>query len=197
MQKTIENLAKAFVGESQARNRYTIYAKIAKKEGLEQVANIFLETADQEREHAKWLFRMINELKAEVESEDEKYEEINTDASVPTVMGSTVENLKASIAGENFEYTSMYPGFADIAEEENLPKIAVRLRSIAKAEAHHEERYAKILAELSNDSIFKKENETAWVCRKCGYIHKGTDAPEKCPSCDHPQAYFQVKCEQY
>ncbi len=191
---TIENLTKAFIGESQARNRYTMYAKIAKKEGFEQIAEIFLVSADNEREHAKWLFRMINELKKKSE---ENLDEIKVDAGAPTTLGSTLENLKSAIAGENFEYSSMYPEFAKIAEEEGLPEIAARLRAIAKAEEHHEERYAKLLKEVEGNSVFKKENKVYWVCRKCGYIHEGEEAPEKCLSCDHPRNYFEVKCEEY
>ena len=193
MEKTIVNLAKAFVGESQARNRYTIYAKIAKKEGYEQIASVFLETADQEREHAKWLFRMINDLKKEGISEPE----ISFEAGVPTVMGDTKENLQAAIDGENYEYTNMYPEFAQIAEEEGLSNIATRLRAIGEAEAHHEERYKKLLANLENDEVFAKKEEVEWVCRKCGYVHKGTEAPVVCPSCSHKQAYFQRKNENY
>lgn len=188
---TIENLTNAFIGESQARNRYTIYAKIAKKEGFEQIAEIFLVTADNEREHAKWLFRMINELNKNNESK------IKVDAAAPTTLGSTLENLKAAIAGENFEYSIMYPEFADTAEKEGFPEIAARLRAISVAEKHHEERFKKLLKEVENDSVFKKENKVYWVCRKCGYIHEGEEAPEKCPSCDHPKNYFEVKCEEY
>ena len=193
MKNTIENLAKAFAGESQARNRYAIYSKIAKKEGFEQIAEIFLLTAENEREHAKWLFRLINELK---EKSDENLDEIKIQASVPTVLGDTVENLKASIAGENFEQTQMYPEFAKIAEEEGLTAIAGRLRSIAIAERHHEKRFRKLLAEVEENSVFKKEKKVYWVCRKCGYIHESEEAPKKCPSCDHPQSYFEVGCEE-
>ena len=193
MKETIKNLAKAFAGESQARNRYAIYSKIAKKEGFEQIAEIFLLTAENEREHAKWLFRLINELK---EKSDENLDEIKIQASVPTVLGDTVENLKASIAGENFEQTQMYPEFAKIAEEEGLTAIAGRLRSIAIAERHHEERFRKLLAEVEGDLVFKKEKKVYWICRKCGYLHEGSVAPKKCPSCDHPQSYFEVGCEE-
>jgi len=210
MKKTIENLAKAFVGESQARNRYTIYAKIAKKEGYEQISAIFLETAEHEREHAKWLFKLINELKkthstalqsdsgqGSGQDPDEDYSEIKIEAGAPTAMGTTAENLKAAIAGENHENTVMYPDFANIAQEEGLTEIAVRLRMIGSAEKHHEERYSKLLAELEKNTIFKKEEKKEWTCRKCGYVHKGTTPPEKCPACDHPQAYYQLKCEKY
>ena len=195
MKKTIKNLTKAFIGESQARNRYTIYSKIAKKEGYEQISSIFAETADQEREHAKWLFRMINELKKE--SGDNKYEEIIVEAEAPTTLGTTIENLQAAINGEHYEFENMYPEFAATAKEEGLDKIATRLMSIGKAEAHHEERYLKLLDELKKNAIFKKEEKTEWTCRKCGYVHLGTSAPTKCPACDHPQAYYQVKMEQY
>lgn len=194
MKKTIENLTKAFIGESQARNRYTIYSKIAKDEGYEQISAIFTETAEQEREHAKWLFRLINDLKKESE---ENMDEIKVEAAAPTTLGATIENLRSAIAGENYEYTDMYPNFAKTAEDEGCPDIAARLRSIAKAESHHEERYKKILKEMENNSVFKKEEEKTWVCRKCGYKHTGLSAPEKCPACDHSQAYYQIKCEEY
>lgn len=194
MEKTIENLAKAFVGESQARNRYTFYSKIAKKEGFEQIAEIFLITAENEREHASWLFKLINELK---KKSKKKIEEIKIEASVPTVLGSTTENLKAAIAGENYEYTKMYPEFADVAEKEGLKEIAERLRAIAVAEKHHEERYKKILKEVENGTIFKKEEEVWWVCRECGYVHFGKEPPERCPSCDHEKSFYQLKCENY
>jgi rubrerythrin len=195
MEKTIKNLAKAFVGECQARNRYTYYAKDAKKEGYEQIAGIFLETAEQEKEHAKWLMRMINQLKKEA-SEDYSEIKINQ-ASVPTVWGGTLENLKAAAAGENYEHTDMYQKFADEAAEEGYEDIANRLRSIAKAEAHHEERYRKLIEQVEKGTIFKKEEEVQWICRECGYQHKGKEAPEVCPSCDHPQAFYQVKCEDF
>jgi len=194
MKETIENLTKAFIGESQARNRYTFYAKIAKKDGYEQISEIFLITADNEREHAKWLFRLINELK---KRSDEDLDEIHVEAAAPTILGTTADNLKAAITGEHYEYTEMYPEFADIAENEGLPEIAERLRAIAKAEEHHEERYKKLLAEVEGDTIFKKDEKVKWVCRKCGYVHEGEEPPEKCPSCDHPSNYFQIKCEKY
>ena len=194
MKKTIKNLTKAFIGESQARNRYTIYSKIAKKEGYEQISEIFTETAEQEREHAKQLFKLIQELKKE---SDENLSEIIVEAGAPTTMGTTIENLMASAEGENYEYTDMYPEFAETAKEEGYPQIAVRLKSIAKAEAHHEERYKKLIKEVEAGTVFKKEVEKDWVCRKCGYFHSGKTALEKCPSCDHPQAYFQIKCENF
>lgn len=192
MQKTIKNLAAAFVGESQARNRYTVYAKIAKKEGFEQIAAIFEETATQEAEHAKWLFRMIQDLK-----QDGEPTEIKIEAGVPTAFGTTLENLQAAVGGENYEHTSMYPEFAKTAEEEGQLEIAARLQAIGKAESHHEERYKKLLTKLESKSLFKKSEEVEWVCRKCGHVHTGTTPPENCPSCSHPMAYFQVKCENY
>ena len=194
MKNTIENLTKAFIGESQARNRYTFYSKIACKEGFEQIAEIFLITADNELEHAKWLFRLINGLK---EKSDEKLDEIKVEAGAPTTLGTTAENLKAAIAGENYEYTQMYPEFADAAEKDGLPEIAERLRAIAKAEEHHEERYKKILKEVEAGAVLKKKEEVWWVCRKCGYVHSGTEPPEKCPACDHPASYYQIKSEEY
>ena len=194
MENTIKNLAKAFIGESQARNRYTFYAKIAKKEGFEQIAEIFLITAENEKEHAKRLFEHINELK---KKSGENLDEINVEAVAPTTLGTTAENLKAAIAGENYEYTQMYPEFADMAEKENLPEITKRLRAIAIAEKHHEERYKKLLKEVEAGTVFKKEKEIEWVCLECGYVHFGTEPPEECPSCDHGKSFYQVKCEEY
>jgi rubrerythrin len=194
MKNTIQNLTKAFIGESQARNRYTFYSKIAQEEGFEQIAEIFLITADNEREHAKWLFRLINELK---QKSDENLDEINVEAAAPTVLGNTAENLKAAIAGEHYENSQMYPEFADAAEKEGFPEIAKRLRAIAMAEVHHEQRYRKLLNEVENNTVFKKEKKVYWVCRKCGYIHEGEEPPEKCPSCDHPTKHFEIKCEEY
>jgi len=194
MRNTIENLVKAFIGESQARNRYTFYAGVAKKEGFEQIAEIFLITADNEKEHAETLFELINELK---KKSGESLSEIKVEVSAPTILGTTVENLKAAIAGENYEYTKMYPEFANVAEKEGLLKIAARLRAIAKAEEHHEERFKKLLKEVEAGTVFKKEKEVWWVCRKCGYVHFGKEPPEKCPSCGHSKNYFQVKCEEY
>lgn len=194
MDKTIENLTKAFIGESQARNRYTFYSKIALDEGFEQISQIFLITADNEREHAKWLYRLINDLK---QKGREGLSEISVEAGAPITLGDTAENLKAAIAGENYEYTRMYPEFADIAGKEGFPDIAKRLRAIAKAEAHHEERYRKLLKELEGKSVFRKDKQVYWVCRKCGYVHEGKEPPVKCPSCDHESKYFQIRCEEY
>jgi len=190
MTQTLQNLVKAFIGESQARNRYTFYARVAQKEGYEQIAEIFQLTADQEKIHAKRLFEHIQELKKDTA-------EIKVEASAPLTYGTTIENLKAAIAGEHYETSEMYPEFAKIAEAEGLTDLANRLKAIAKAEAHHEERYKKLLQELAGGTIFKKEREVEWVCRECGYVHTGTTPPDKCPSCDHPQAFYQVKCENY
>lgn len=194
MKKTIENLTKAFIGESMARNRYTFYAKIAQNEDLDQLAEIFLKTADNEREHAKWLFRLINELKEKIGG---NLDEITVEAAVPTTLSDTASNIKAAIAGEHYENTEMYPGFADIADKEGLPEIAKRLRAISKAEEHHEERYRKLLKEIENGTLFKKDKKVTWVCRKCGYTHEGEAPPEECPSCNHESKYFEVKCEEY
>jgi rubrerythrin len=194
MKKTIANLVKAFIGESQARNRYTFYAKAAKNEGFEQIAEIFQITADNEKEHASNLFRLINELKKKT---NEKLDKIEVEAEAPTVLGNTAENLEAAIAGENYEHTIMYPGFADVAEREGFPEIATRLRAIAKAEKHHEERYWKLLKQVEAGTFFKKEKEVWWVCRECGYIHFGKEPPKTCPSCDHSRIYFQLECEEY
>jgi rubrerythrin len=194
MKKTIENLTKAFIGESQARNRYTFYAKVAKKEGFEQIAGIFLITAENEKEHGSWLFKLINELKKKI---DENLDEIKVEAVAPTTLGSTSDNLKAAIAGENYEHTKMYPEFADVAEKEGFLEITKRLRAIAIAEKHHEERYKKLLKEVEAGTIFKKEKEVWWVCRECGYVYFGKEPPEKCPSCGHPRSFYQIKCEEY
>lgn len=194
MEKTMENLAKAFIGESQARNRYTIYAKVAKKEGYEQLSEIFINTAENEREHAKWAMRMINGLK---EQTGEASEEIIVTVDAPTTLGTTAQNLKATIEGERYEHTEMYPGFADVAEEEGLKDIADRLRAIGRVEEHHEERFNEILKEIEAGTVFKKDEDVEWVCRKCGYVHVGMEPLEKCPSCDHPTEYFQIKCEKF
>lgn len=194
MERTIENLAKAFIGESQARNRYTFYSKTAKKEGFEQIAEIFLTTAENEKEHATWLFRLIQELKGK---SGQKLESINVEAIAPLVLGDTKENLQAAIAGENYENTVMYPEFANIALGEGLKDIAKRLRAIAKAEEHHEERYTKLLKQVEAGTVFRKETKVYWVCRECGYVHFGVEPPVKCPSCDHDRSYYQIKCEEY
>lgn len=190
MKKTLENLTKAFIGESQARNRYAFYSKVAKKEGYEQLAAIFMDTAEQEKTHAKRLFEHIQELK-------EDSNEIIVEAAAPVVFGDTAVNLQAAIDGEHYETAEMYPEFAKVANEEGFGDIGARLEAIAKAEEHHEERYKKLLAEVKNGSVLKKDKEVSWVCRECGYEHTGQEPPEVCPACKHPRAYYQVKCEDY
>lgn len=194
MKETIKNLAKAFIGESQARNRYTFYASTAKKEGYEQIAEIFLMTADNENEHAEWFFKYLNQLKGKCPT---PIESVEVDAEAPLAWATTIDNLKAAIAGENMEHTKLYPKFAAVAKEEGFPEIAGRIKSIAIAETHHEERYAKLLKELEAGTLFKKKEPVHWFCRKCGYVHFGTEPPIKCPSCDHERSYYQVKSEQY
>ncbi|AIS31822.1 MULTISPECIES: rubrerythrin [Methanobacterium] len=194
MQKTLENLTKAFIGESQARNRYTFYAKQAKKDGYPELEKIFLETADNEREHAKWLFRMIQNLKKDASLDDDA---IVVEAEAPLTLGDTVENLKAAIAGEHYENSEMYPEFAKVAKEEGLDDVAQRLNSIGRAEIHHEERYIQVLKEIEAGTFFKKDEEVTWTCIKCGYSVTAKQPPEKCPSCDHPTEYFMIRCEKY
>lgn len=195
MVETIKNLATAFIGESMARNRYTYFAATAKKEGYEQLAAVFIETAEQESQHAKWLLRMINSIqKLKNINQDEIIAEGNV---MPVVFNSTAENLKAAIAGENHEYTKMYPEFADVAEKEGYPDIAERIRAIAIAEKHHEDRYKKFLKEIEAGTLLKKSKKTVWICRKCGYLHEGTEPPENCPACNHPPGYYQIQDENY
>jgi rubrerythrin len=176
----------SFAGESQARMRYTYFASVAKKEGYEQIAAIFTETADQEKEHAKRMFKWLEGGMVEIT------------ASYPAgVIGTTAENLKAAAAGENEEWTADYPHFADVADEEGFPAIAAMYRNIAIAEKAHEERYLAFLSNIENESVFKKEEETVWQCRNCGFVHEGKEAPKACPACLHPQAYFEVKKTNY
>lgn len=191
--QTIKNLAAAFAGESQARNRYSYYSSVARKEGFEQLAEIFSLTADQEKQHAQWMLKMLKSL----EEKTEENVTLKVETEVPTVLGNTQENLAAAIAGEHLEHSTLYPGFAETAEGEGFPEIARRLRSIAVAEEHHEERYQKWLKNIQENVVFKKEAPLTWTCRECGYVHTGQEAPSVCPSCDHPQAFYQVLCEEY
>lgn len=182
--QTALNLLHAFAGESQARNRYTYYTSIAKKEGYVQISKIFEETANQEKEHAKRLMKLLNtELKGEA---------LPVEGNFPIMLGTTAECLKAAAEGENEEWTDMYPSFAKTAEEEGFNEIATILRSIAVAEKFHEERYLKLLEDLNNGTVFKKEETVTWKCNNCGFIYEGVEAPERCPACDHPQAHFEV-----
>ena len=184
--QTEKNLLTSFAGESQARMRYTYFASVAKKEGYEQIAAIFTETADQEKEHAKRMFKWLEGGMVEIT------------ASYPAgIIATTAENLKAAAAGENEEWTADYPHFADVADEEGFPAIAAMYRNIAIAEKAHEERYLAFLHNLENESVFKKEEETVWQCRNCGFVHEGEEAPKACPACLHPQAYFEVKKTNY
>ncbi len=184
--QTEKNLLTAFAGESQARNRYTYFASQAKKEGLVQISAIFEETANQEKEHAKRLFKFLEGGEAEVR------------AAFPAgVIGTTLENLKASAAGEHYEHTEMYPGFAETAGKEGLDTIAAVFEAIAVAEKQHEKRYNDLAANIEADRVFKRDAEVVWRCRNCGYIHAGKVAPEACPACEHPQAYFELLGEKY
>ncbi|MBM7623799.1 rubrerythrin [Sporohalobacter salinus] len=184
--ETEKNLLKAFAGESQARNRYTYFASQAKKEGYNQISNIFKETARNEKEHAKRFFKFL------------KGGEVEITASFPAgVIGNTAENLKAAAAGENYEHTSMYPGFAEVAEEEGFTEIARVFREIAEVEEEHEERYLTLLDNVEKDKVFKRKEEVRWKCGNCGYVHEGEEAPEACPACAHPQSYFELKEENY
>ncbi len=187
--KTAENLMKSFAGESQARTRYTYYASEARKEGYVQIHNIFMETAENEKEHAKRFFKFLNE--------DFCGEAIEINADYPVTLGDTKTNLKAAAAGENEEWTELYPKFADIAEEEGFSEIAYVWREIAEVEERHEIRFKKLLENIENNKVFEKDEEVEWKCNNCGYIHKGKSAPEKCPACAHPRGYFEVFVETY
>ena len=191
MKKTLENLTKAFIGESQARNRYTFYRSVAQKEGFEQIAEIFQITAENEKEHAKRLFEQIQKLNKG------KLKEIKVEAAAPFIYGDTAKNLQAAIDGENYEWTEMYPEFAETAQKEGLLEVAAKLEAIAMAEKHHEERFKKLLKEVKAKTVFKKKKKVWWVCRECGYVHFGKEPPRLCPSCDHPRSFYQVMCEKY
>ena len=184
--QTEKNLLTSFAGESQARMRYTYFASAAKKEGYEQISAIFTETADQEKEHAKRMFKFLEGGMVEIT------------ASYPAgVIGTTLENLKAAAAGEHEEWSLDYPHFADVAEQEGFPAIAAMYRNIAKAEKGHEERYQAFVDNIESNKVFAKDEEVMWQCRNCGFIYVGTEAPQACPACLHPQAYFEVKKENY
>ena len=187
--KTAENLMKAFAGESQARTRYTFYASAAKKENFVQISNIFMETAENEKEHAKLLYKfLLPELQGKT---------VQINASYPVALGDTKSNLLAAAEGEKEEWGDLYPTFADTAEAEGFPEIAQAFRKLAEVEKHHEERYRKLYANIINGEVFKKSAVVEWKCGNCGYIHKGESAPDVCPACVHPQAYFEVLAENY
>lgn len=184
--QTEKNILTAFAGESQARNRYAFFASKAKKEGYEQIHGIFLETADNEKEHAERLFKFLEGGDAEVQ------------ASFPAgIIGSTMDNLKAAAGGENYEHTTMYPEFANTADEEGFPEVAETMRAIAGAEKQHEKRYLGLLNNLNNATVFKKDKVVKWKCRNCGYIHEGTEPPEECPACAHPKSYYELLGENW
>lgn len=168
-----KNLMTAFAGESEARNKYTFFASVAKKQGFEQIAALFLKTADNEKEHAKLWFKELNGI------------------------GDTADNLKAAAAGENYEWTDMYDSFAKTAEEEGFPELAARFRLVGAIEKHHEERYRALLRNIEMAEVFAKSGVKVWECRNCGHIVVGTQAPEVCPTCNHPQSYFEVHAENY
>ena len=184
--RTEQNLLKAFAGESQARSRYTFIASVAKKEGYEQIAGVFLETAEQEKEHAKRFFKFLEGGDATVT------------ASYPAGrISTTKDNLLAAAKGENEEWDVLYPDFAAVADEEGFPEIADAFRQISTVEAHHEKRYLKLLSRLSDGNFFIRDNEIWWQCRNCGYVCKASEAPQLCPACKHPQAYFEPMKDNY
>lgn len=190
--RTAENLLKAFAGESQARNRYTYYASIATKEGFMQIKDIFTETAENEKEHAKKFYKLLLEgLKNEIPTG------IEINAMYPVAQGTTLDNLEAAAAGENEEWTQLYPEFANIADEEGFPEVAVAFRMIATVEKRHEARYLKLANNVENDLVFKKTEKVEWKCGNCGYIHVGEAAIDSCPACQHPKDYFQLFVETY
>lgn len=184
--QTEKNLLAGFAGESQARNRYSYFASQAKKEGYVQIAAIFEETANQEKEHAKREFKFLEGGEVEI-----------TAAFPAGVIGSTLENLKAAAAGEHYETTEMYPGFADVAEKEGFDEIARVFRNIAVAEKRHEERYLALVKNINDGVVFKRGEPVRWVCRNCGYVHEGPEAPNVCPACAHPQAHFEMEAVNY
>lgn len=184
--RTEKNILTAFAGESQARNRYTYFASKAKQEGFVQIAAIFEETADQEKEHAKRLFKLLEGGEVEIQ------------ASFPAgVIGTTVENLKEAASGENYEWNTMYPEFAKIAREEGFENIAEIFEAIAVAEKQHEKRYQALKSNLESGTVFKRQERVVWRCRNCGYLHEGTEAPEICPACAHPRAHFELLGENW
>ena len=184
--RTEKNLLAAFAGESQARNRYTFFASKSRKQGFVQIADIFEETADQEKEHAKRLFKFLEGGDVEIQ------------AAFPAgVIGSTAENLEASAGGEHYEWETMYPEFAQTARDEGFGKIAEAFEAIAVAEKQHEKRYLGLLANIEAGMVFEKDKKVVWRCRNCGYLHQGTEAPDVCPACAHPQAHFELLAENW
>ena len=190
--KTAENLLKAFAGESQARNRYTYYASVADKEGYKQIKNIFIETADNEKEHAKRFYKFLLEG-----MEGDMPFMIEITADYPVAQASTLENLKYAAGGEREEWSDLYPAFAKVAEEEGFPQIAAAFKMIAKAETAHETRFNKLAENIENGPVFKKAEKTKWKCGNCGYVHEGEGAPELCPACLHAKEHFELFSEPY
>ena len=184
--QTEKNLLAAFAGESQARTRYTFFASVAKKEGYEQISAVFQETSDNEKEHAQLFFKHLQGGMAEI-----------TAAYPAGIIGSTAENLKASAEGEKLEWGTLYPNFAQVAEKEGFKDVAKTFHMVAKVENYHERRYRKLLANVEQGKVFKMDSPIKWKCRNCGYVFEGSEAPEKCPVCDHPRSYFEVWCENY
>ena len=187
--KTAENLMKAFAGESQARTRYTYYSSIAKKEGFVQISNIFAETAENEKEHAKRFYKFLVACLNE--------EMVSINAAYPVAMGDTKLNLLAAAAGENEEWSELYPQFADVADAEGYPEVAAVFRKISEVEKRHEARYRKLAANIEAGLVFKRPENHEWKCNNCGYIHTGPNAPDMCPACAHPQAHFEIFVETY
>ena len=184
--QTEKNLLKAFAGESQARNRYTFFASVARDEGFEQISAIFLETADNEKEHAKVFFKHLEGGDATIE------------AGYPAgKIGTTAENLLAAAAGEKMEWGTLYPAFEKVARQEGFNEVADSFKEIAEVEKHHEERYRKLLENVKNNTVFKKDKVVKWKCRNCGYIHEGKEAPKECPACKHPQRFYELLVENY
>lgn len=187
--ETEKNLLKAFAGESQARNRYTYFASVAKKEGYEQISGIFLETAENEKEHAKIFFQYLEKSKGDL---------VEITASYPAgKIGTTAENLLAAANGEHEEWGKLYPEFEKIARQEGFKEIADSFKEIAEVEEQHEKRYRKLLENVKTKKVFKKNEVVKWKCRNCGYVHEGKEAPDKCPACKHPQAYYELFEENY
>jgi len=184
--QTEKNLLKAFAGESQARNRYTYFASIARNDGFEQISAIFLETADNEKEHAKVFFKYLEGGETEIE------------ASYPAgKIGNTEENLLAAAEGENMEWSVLYPDFEQVAREEGFEEIAKSFKEIAEVEEKHETRYRKLLENVRKNEVFKRDVVVKWKCRNCGYVHEGKEAPKECPACKHPQSYYELFVENY
>ena len=184
--KTEKNLLASFAGESQARNRYAYFAGVAKKAGYEQIAGIFLETAANEKEHAKRFFKLLEGGELEI-----------TAAYPAGIIGDTAQNLEAAATGENLEWTKLYKEAEETARQEGFEEVAVQFKEIAEVEEEHEKRYRKLLANVKGGTVFKKGKAVKWHCRNCGYVHEGKDAPNECPACAHPQAYYELLCENY